>query len=439
MEAQDIADLVAAFQQAAQAAAVAAQAQAQAQAQADAAVGAPPAVQFACTPALAQPALLDYSSASGAKIFSKATEALPTTFSLRVPNIKVFLNELTTQQQTFGWENIMRVNAAPDGQPNEFCNIVEQHGRCSFENVERHALTFIDANNRDAQNDFQVFKCLNATVDEESKKRLANDRERYCLGANDTPCGIAYLKLALTKAEVDARATATHVRTNLTMLITYMTEVAQQDILKFNTYVNEQMDTLTSRGEDSSDILVNVFKGYDACTDPVFHKYIVDMKDRWEEGGDLTYEELMRKAEVKYSSRLLDNQWNAPSREQTEIIALRAQLQASIETETKKRAKKPAAKQKSAPKKAKSDKGGKFTGKMAFRNSAPKNGEPHVKDIDGDEWKYCTHHKKWGRHTVDECHAHQAIKAREGTDTATGGVTAQQATIDEYDSEDEQE
>ena len=104
MDEQQIADLIAAaVQQAAQQAGqAAAQAAIQQVATAGAAPVVPAAVPFALSPALAQPALLDYSSAAGAKIFSKATEALPTTFSLRVPNIKVFLNELTTQQQTFG-------------------------------------------------------------------------------------------------------------------------------------------------------------------------------------------------------------------------------------------------------------------------------------------------------------------------------------------------
>ena len=159
MDPQAIADLIAAaVQQAAQQAAQAAAAQAQ-PAQVQPGQG----IHFARSPALAQPALIYYNTASGAKIFSKATEALPTTFSLSAPNIKVFLNELTTQQQTFGWENIMRVNIAPAGKPQVFCNIIDQHGRVSYEHVVQHANTFIDANNRDTQNDFQLFKCLNST------------------------------------------------------------------------------------------------------------------------------------------------------------------------------------------------------------------------------------------------------------------------------------
>jgi hypothetical protein len=47
-------------------------------------------VPFACTPAGACAALLDYEKVSGdAKIFFRATQALPTSFSLAAPNVTV--------------------------------------------------------------------------------------------------------------------------------------------------------------------------------------------------------------------------------------------------------------------------------------------------------------------------------------------------------------
>jgi hypothetical protein len=48
-------------------------------------------VQFAISPALAQPNILDYSSGTGAKMFTKATEALKTPFSIKKPNMKLLL------------------------------------------------------------------------------------------------------------------------------------------------------------------------------------------------------------------------------------------------------------------------------------------------------------------------------------------------------------
>jgi hypothetical protein len=52
-----------------------------------------PRAPFAISPALAQPDVLDYSSGFGAKVFSKATEPLATTFSIEKPNIRVLINE----------------------------------------------------------------------------------------------------------------------------------------------------------------------------------------------------------------------------------------------------------------------------------------------------------------------------------------------------------
>jgi hypothetical protein len=49
-------------------------------------------ISFAVSPALAQSDILDYLSSMGAKIFSKATESLPTTFQLNKPNASYSMN-----------------------------------------------------------------------------------------------------------------------------------------------------------------------------------------------------------------------------------------------------------------------------------------------------------------------------------------------------------
>ncbi len=53
---------------------------------------------------------------------------------------------------------------------------------------------------------------------------------------------------------------------------------------------------MQSRGEATQDLLVNLFKGYKACKDAEFVEYIKYIKkkeDFYEEGGDVTYEQLM--------------------------------------------------------------------------------------------------------------------------------------------------
>ena len=62
------------------------------------------------------------------------------------------------------------------------------------------------------------------------------------------------------------------------------------------------MDTLTARGESSSDVMVNLLKGYLTATDKKFITYIKQKKHNYEEGQDLQKDDLMTMAENKYKS-----------------------------------------------------------------------------------------------------------------------------------------
>ena len=105
-----------------------------------------------------------------------------------------------------------------------------------------------------------------------------------------------------------------------------MVNEAKNNITKFNEYVNDQLNTLATRGETSSDIVINLLTGYLACSDRKFTEYIEKWKDEYEEGENVSHQDLMRKAERKYQARMMNGEWNALSQEQEEIIALKARL-----------------------------------------------------------------------------------------------------------------
>ena len=75
--------------------------------------------------------------------------------------------------------------------------------------------------------------------------------------------------------------------------------------------------------------------------------------------------------------------------------------------------------------KAKVKKDRTFNGKMAFRNTKPKAGEPTTKVVDGDTWHYCFHHGSWGCHKASECRMHQKKKNEGGDATAITASLAQ--------------
>jgi len=375
-------------------------------------------VPFALSPALAHPDIIDYSTSSGAKIFTSATVQLPTTFNLEEPNIRVLINELQTRAASFGWEELLTINVAEDLLPETRKSLLTEHGQCTLEAVRRDSTRYIITDTRKTQNNYQLFVCLTNSIDEKTKKTLANEESSY-LVMNKT-CGVTYLKLLLQKAEVDTRATASHIRKNLTQLDIYMESEAKHDIRKFNQYVKDQLHTLSSRGETSSDILTNLFTGYQACTDKKFVEYIDKYKDEYEEGEDITYETLMAKAEKKYQARLLSSEWNAPTREQEEIIALKSQI---ADLRVKRKANPTAPKKEGKDerlkgKKPKKEQGGKrtFRGRWQWREVPPRAGEPATKSVDGEDWHYCAHHGYWVKHTTEECDM-----ARRGRGTQAGG------------------
>ena len=99
------------------------------------------------------------------------------------------------------------------------------------------------------------------------------------------------------------------------------------NVTSFNEFVRLQLDTLTARGESSSDVMVNLFKGYLVAPDKEFSTYIKQKKNNYKEGQDLQEEDLMTMAENKFKSLIRSGEWNAPSKKQKEILVLTAKLE----------------------------------------------------------------------------------------------------------------
>jgi hypothetical protein len=83
-----------------------------------------------------------------------------------------------------------------------------------------------------------------------------------------------------------------------------MIRESKNDLIKFNEYVSKLMNELASRGETSNNIITNVFTGYMACTDKRFVEYMDQCKDNYKEGEDITYQDIMLKAEKSIKPEL---------------------------------------------------------------------------------------------------------------------------------------
>ena len=85
--------------------------------------------------------------------------------------------------------------------------------------------------------------------------------------------GNLLLKVLVRESHLDTNATTSWIRTQLSSLDEYMMIIGS-NIGKFNFHVQTLMGSLTARGETSTDLLTNLFKGYAKCSDKPFVAYM---------------------------------------------------------------------------------------------------------------------------------------------------------------------
>ena len=323
--------------------------------------------------------------------------------------------------------------------------MLTNHSQITKEECRASATKYFNAQGRAAQNDFQLLSTLSESVDADTTAKMANESSQYHISTQHYtgPSGLLYLKHLLSKAVIDSRAVGSHVRSNLAKLPDHMANIANDNILIFNDYVREQVALLTARGETSTDLMDNLFAGYLACNDQRFVSYIERVQQDWQDdpSSSLTHESLMTKAEGNYKARLLANNWKSMTKEQEEIVALRAKLDSWKPTRSGTgKGKRNQDKQETQ---STTDSGKKkFTGKHAWRNVAPKAGGPTTKKVDGAEWHYCKFHGYWVKHTSEECRLNPANKNQSkdtsGEPEADINAAMAEMGIEEADDEDDE-
>ena len=168
------------------------------------------------------------------------------------------------------------------------------------------------------------------------------------------------------------------------------------DIEEFNLYVTSQIEQLAARGAQSSDLLINLFEAYLAVPDRKFVDYIEKQKDKFDEDIEVTVKTLMQVALIKFKDRKRSEKWQAPSIEETEIVALKAEIgelkKASAATPSPGKAKKQGGSAKADSKKSKQTRADRFATKYAWKLTPPAEGEPTTKEVEKKTYHFCPHH-----------------------------------------------
>jgi hypothetical protein len=168
------------------------------------------------------------------------------------------------------------------------------------------------------------------------------------------------------------------------------------------------------RNQRTSDLLINLFKGYGAVSDKVFRAWLMRKQDNHEEGEEHTPDKLMIAAKNKFNTMDEKGTWNAPTTEE-KIVALEANLNSTMKLLNKKvtfkNSKKKVAKTGSTSqvqRKKESDHPKKW--------KVPKQGDKKEVEFKGHTWYW------FGKDTGGKCEKWRAHKPKECQGLATSAA-----------------
>ena len=282
-------------------------------------------MNISLTQATAIRRITEYSTSSGRKIYTTATAKLEEDpFDCVAEDLYSFLKALKDRAREFGWDTHgVGILSIPDDSLNttDFKSLIDQHGEIDLETIQIFEDPYINEPVRAARDAEQLYHCLMASLSKEGKKKILIWESQYTIDGLGS--GNLLLKIIVRESHLDTNATSASIRTKLTDLDRYLPTIGH-DITKFNAYAKLLIDGLRSRRETSHDLLVNLFKGYMACSDREFVAYIKRKQDSFEESTPIHVDNLMKNVTDKYKTRLQKGKWNAPDINEAKIMALQA-------------------------------------------------------------------------------------------------------------------
>ena len=238
-------------------------------------------INFALAPGLAAAGVLDYSTAAGAKIYRAATQPLmEDSFNCEPQGLKDFLAYLEDRSIVNGWDPILDIPEDARHPNNKLRNLIHKFGQITLQQVKDHASLYVAYQERASQDSMQLYQCLMSSLSKEARAKVMIWKNDYTI--TGYPSGAALLKIIIRESHIDTRATVRHIRDKLSSLDLYLPTIGH-DIIKFNTYVKDLLDSLNARGETTHDLLSNVFKAYKSTTDKTFVEYIRKKEDQYDE------------------------------------------------------------------------------------------------------------------------------------------------------------
>jgi hypothetical protein len=367
--------------------------------------GAPAAVPFAAAPGLtSNQTPWDYTTSAGIKLYQNATAPTSPIFDGAQTALKLFLHSIGRRGKDYGWQSSLFT--IPDQKtPPTNRDLLTQYGVLTIANVQAHASTYINVDNRAKQSAVQLAACIHASVTSSISLKLILRAAEYTI--NGVEDGTCMLKTLISVVSTDSRATTTYLRKVLQDLPALMKK-HKNNITEFNVAVSDTVTQLEALDATCEDLLVNLFDAYKSVPGAAFVEYVKNLELRWEEDStmQLPPESLMFKTNERYKALSLKGEWGAASADQRRIIALQATLvamtasQAVITPDTSVSGDDDSGGGHGRRKAYKAN-----DGEWAWKMIAPTGNQPKEKTFRNKKYSYCPHHTstKW---VLAESHKH---------------------------------
>jgi hypothetical protein len=376
---------------------------------------------FALAPAHGIPGFLDYSTSEHLKIYKQGVSKLTgeNLFTCEADQLFRFLRKVEDRANEMGWmDGILDVTISEeDAEVEEVENLILNYGSITLKQVVESEMRYISLEERKAQDTYMLYHCLMASLSDEAKEKVLIWADDYQLEIDDKrySSGVALLKVIIRESHIDTNASANQIRTKLSNLDEYIATV-EYDVGKFNQHVKLLVQALTARNQSTSDLLINLFKGYSAVSDEAFRGWLSRKQEAHEEGREeITPDQLMKSAKNKFDTLVENGKWNAPTAEE-KIVALEAKLTSTIKNFDKKvkfefNKGKSKGQNKSKGEGKVERKGTKSKGRSEDHPkmwAPPKSGEKKTREYKGHQWHWCGKDtggkcEKWRAHSPDEC------------------------------------
>ena len=174
-----------------------------------------------------------------------------------------------------------------------------------------------------------MLECILSSIIETCLYKICNEDAAYIVPLGEQSAVMLY-KLMMSKAQLDTVATNYQFKSRLANLENYMGNV-NSNIEMFNSHVNDAKEGLSARGDETSNLIMEIFKGYKVAADHEFVKCIKTREDRYLKGETLTDDLLMQLALNKYTIMKENGEWRAPTEQEEQMTALSAGLSKKME------------------------------------------------------------------------------------------------------------